>query len=400
MRRKKDTILQGLFQSGFAFYFIFSCFLWCGSAMAAEHTADKKRAKTEKMNASVSGSGMNTKKKKVSGKKCKAVKIAKPQRRQMSKNLNKSIKRVWDFQTPASKQIPNFWEPVTGKWVLTVEPEHPGNRVVRQTMVKRSFQYLLSRNKFVNFEFSAKLRTDMFEQKTRNWQMGLLFRRANAKYYYKFRITAANVALLRCSPESLTVLPGSRGSSRAASVTGRFGKKDEHMLMILPRTNVTDQWHTLSVACYGERIVLKLNGREIRMFSDPVIGSGKVGVYTYKTQAFVDDIRLFYLPVPALKEGIRLTRDVFNPVQDRELLIYYKNPEAGLLEVRVLDFRGKLFYSLTKGVHSAGISSVVWDGRGLDRKSPAASEYTIELNVRGKKYQAKVRVKPSPPAAF
>ncbi|MCK5243201.1 hypothetical protein KAR34_12200 [bacterium] len=382
---------QGFVYLGLLVFFVFS--LFCGGMVTPANSSENKGAAANKDLVRKKASVTKVKTGKTKSGKAKKSKAAKKIKLELE-DFTKSIKRVWDFQDPRNKQMPKFWEPVSGQWEITFEPEHPGNKVLRQKLVKRNFQYLVSRNKLVNFEFSAKLRADSFEQKTRNWQMGLIFRQEKADYYYKYRITAANVALLRCTPEIVNVLPSSQGSTTVASATGRTGKKNEQMLMILPLTNTTDQWHTLSVACYGDRITLKLNGREIRMLTDSIIGSGKVGVYTYKTQAFVDDIRLFYLPVPEMKGSIFLNRKQFRRKQDRELLIYYKTPHSGPVELKVLDPKGKMFTNLSQGLHSAGFHSVPWSGQGVDGQLPRAGTYTIELKAAGKKHKAKIPIKP------
>ncbi|MCD4813360.1 hypothetical protein K8S19_06680 [bacterium] len=308
--------------------------------------------------------------------------------------LKKSIRRSWDFQDPSIEKIPQVWESLSGQWKIVVEPEHPGNRVVQQKAIKRNFQYLMSKQQFVNFEFSARMRTDMFEQKTRNWQLGLIFRQADPNYYYKFRITAANIALLRCSPQKETVLPGQIGNSRAASVTGRFGKSDEHLLMILPWKYTQDSWHTLTVVCYGERIILKLDGREIRMMDDAMIGSGKVGVFTYKTRAFIDDLRLYYLPVPEAAKTMVFSANPFSLKKDRELLIYYTTPVTGLLEMKVLTPNRQLFTRLSRGIHYQGIGSVVWNGQGLDGGLPKPGLYTVVWDAKGIKKSKQIKIIP------
>lgn len=379
----------------FAVFYAWACCPVQAAGVSAEKVTGAAKPTPE-----VKQSGPQAKKKKAAssvGKKKQAAKSkrkkASPRGPRGSKDINQPVKRLWDFQSPKIKKIPSFWEPISGKWQLAKEPEHPGNRVLRQTAVKRNFQYLLSREKYANFEFSARMRVDSFERKTRNWQLGLIFRRANPDYYYKFRITAANLALLRCSPGSLEVLPHSQGSTRVASATGRQGKENERMMMILPNAVKPDEWVKLSVACYGERIIVKLNQREIRMVFDSAVGSGRLGIYSYKTQAFFDDFRLYYLPVPRLDQGLRLNRKTFSPVKEREVLVYFLNPRAGNAEVRVLGPDRKLFNILTKGWHGPEVSSVAWDGRGLLGEPARAGQYTIEVEAGGTTRQARVRVK-------
>ncbi|MEW6515682.1 MAG: FlgD immunoglobulin-like domain containing protein [candidate division FCPU426 bacterium] len=302
-------------------------------------------------------------------------------------------KRSWDFQHVKAAQISKNWKSHSGEWVVGPEPEHPGNQVLRQKTVKRNYQMLLSQKTYANFEFSARLRTDSYEQKTSNWQMGLIFRMADNRHYYKFRITAANVALLRCMPQPATVIPDAAGVTPVVSATGRSGKQDEQIVLILPFTGKTDTWYTLSAAGYGERLVLKLDGRELRMLQDSGIGCGRIGVFTYKTRAMADDFRLFYYPAPSLDSGIQVIRKNFSPRQDREVMIYFVNPSAGELQVQVLDAKGKTFQLLTRGPHSPGLNSVTWDAQGLLGEFAKPGLYTIQLTVGDKKYRDTVRVK-------
>lgn len=319
------------------------------------------------------------------------VKTRKPA--QAKRSPHELQRREWDFQHVKTGQLPKAWKAVSGEWGAGPEPEHPGNRIVHQKTVKRNYQMLLSQQSYANFEFSARLRTDSYEHKTSNWQMGLIFRLADKRHYYKYRITAANIALLRCTPQPAGVLPDYLGATPAASATGRSGKPDEQIVLILPFSGRTDTWYTLGAAGYGERLVLKLDGRELRMLQDPAAGYGRVGVFTYKTRAFVDDFRLFYYPTPELTTGVMVTKRSFTPRKDRELLIYYVNPADGEVQVRVLDGKGNVFHILTQGQHSAGLNSITWDAQGLLGEFAKPGQYTIQVIAGEKKFKDTVQVK-------
>ncbi len=280
----------------------------------------------------------------------------------------------------------------SGEWGRGSGTRASGNRVVHQKTVKRIYQMLLSQQSYANFEFSARLRTDSYEHKTSNWQMGLIFRLADKRHYYKYRITAANIALLRCTPQPAGVLPDYLGTTPAASATGRSGKPDEQIVLILPFSGRTDTWYTLGAAGYGERLVLKLDGRELRMLQDPAAGYGRVGVFTYKTRAFVDDFRLFYYPTPELTTGVWSRRNLSHPGRTgtADLLCQSRDGEV---QVRVLDGKGNVFHILTQGHHSAGLNSVTWDAQGLLGEFAKPGQYTIQVTAGEKKIKDTVQVK-------
>jgi hypothetical protein len=283
------------------------------------------------------------------------------------------------------KKTASAWLPVNGKWGITAEPEHPGNRVLHESQVFRDNACFSTRQSYTNFEFSVRMRTDAGQSAPRNWQTGILFRWAGPDDYYKLRITAANIALSRVSP----AVESAAGTTPAAEAA----KPREEMLMILPQSITHNQWHLLGVHCHGERITVALDGRELRVLTDAGIGSGKIGLFSHRTRAYFDDLQLTYLKTPEFKEGLRLENSAFQPVKDLELLVYYQNPRAGKLELRVLDEQGRLFSMLTNESHHAGINSIAWDGQGLAGQRPQPGLYTLELNVTGKRSTAQVRLK-------
>ncbi len=304
------------------------------------------------------------------------------------------IKRQWDFQKNTQKKLTVAWKPLAGQWRVGIEPGQADNRVLNQTDNRRRSQIFLSRAKYTNFEFSVRLRVDTSRDQTRNWQAGLIFRRVDADSYYKLRVTSANIALSRHAPGCPAVIPGSESSTKAASATGKHAKADEQMLMMLPLGVSPDKWYVLKVICLGEQITIKLDGKEIRTINDFGIGCGKLGLFTYKSRAFFDDLQLTYLPVTKISKGIRPHRKVFQPSRGRKLLVYYRNPKTGPITVRVMDNRGELFNVLTQGVHRAGINSVVWDGWGISGRKPEAGRYVLEFSGGGRVNAAYVRVKP------
>ncbi|MCK5218590.1 hypothetical protein KAR10_03660 [bacterium] len=309
-------------------------------------------------------------------------------------NFGKTIKRQWDFQNITRKELTTAWKPLAGQWRVGIEPGHADNRVLNQTDNRRRSRLFLSRDQYTNFEFAVRLRVDTSRDQTRNWQVGLIFRRVDAGCYYKLRVTSANIALSRLSPGCPAPIPGSESGTKTVSATGKHAKADEQMLMMLPLEVSPEKWYVLKVTCLGEQITIKFDGKEIQTLNDFGIGYGKLGIFTYKCRAFFDDLQLTYLPVPKMSKGIRPHREIFRPSRGRKILVYYRNPKTGPATVRVMDTRGELFNVLTQGVHSAGINSVVWDGWGLSSRKPETGRYLLEFRGGGRVRAVYVCVKP------
>lgn len=307
-------------------------------------------------------------------------------------SLTKSIKKRWDMQRLSKSKLPTGWKSLSGNWEVVSEPEYPSNKVLRQKMLKREEQLLITQADYANFDFSVRLRADSFERKTRNWQMGILFRKVDDYHFYKLRITAGNIALIRYSLKNKEIIPGSSGSGKVAGTTGKLPKSGEQVLLILPIGSISDKWHTLKVQCYGERITIKLNDREVRSVNDVGIGAGKLGVFTYKTQAFIDDLKLTYLPVPKKINGILPVKKHYYPKKEGALLIYFNLKQSGRIDLSAFDSQKKLFAVITKNYYTAGINSVVWNGQSVLGKQLRPGRYTLKLQTEKATQQSNITI--------
>jgi hypothetical protein len=296
----------------------------------------------------------------------------------------------WEFDSQTGSRIPEFWKPLTGKWELVAEPEHPANQVLRQSETGPKLAVLASRSPLTNFEFSVRLRTDTFGHASRNWQMGFVFRRQDSERYYKLRISAANLALIRLTPPRTGSVPSSEGHTRTASA--ERAKPEGQLLVFTPLALPKDSWHTLGVRCLGEIMTVSFDGKELQTVTDPGVGSGLIGVYCNNTAAMFDDLRLTVRPVPKFSGRLTLEPGVFTPFRGGVVLIYYRLDQDGPVTMRVLDPSGALFNPLTKEVHSRGLNSLTWDGQGLTTMSPAPGTYTVEMQADGRTERAQVRV--------
>lgn len=353
---------------------------------ASVQSAETKQAKSvnKKSPSAQSKSSSHSSKKKTTKPRKKRKKPAK---------LDELVKMKWDMQRVAENKLPSGWYSKSGKWVITKEPEHPANKVLRQVQLKKAVQQLTVKGKYANFNMSVKLRADSFKRKTKNWQMGVMFRQVDSNNYYKCRITAANIALVRYATTNQDILPSSGSNTRAAGATGKRAGRDEQVLLILPIGSTADRWHTLQVDCYGDRIRLTLNGREVRSVNDVGLGAGKISIYTYKTQAFIDDIKLKFYPLPQSSSKVLPLKPSYSVKKSDGLLIYYQIDQPGQAAMAVFNPYGKLFVSLFSGYHTAGLHSVVWYGQGTLGKQPIPGRYTIKLKSNKDVQRATVRIR-------
>lgn len=298
---------------------------------------------------------------------------------------------AWDFQDEKAHWA-QYWRALSGKWEPAAEPEHPANRVLRQSYAGRKLAALATKKSYCNFELSVRLRTDTFEHKSRNWQMGIVFRRQDASRYYKLRISAANLALIRMTPPRSDAIPGSEGRTRNAGAGGK-GPNEGQLLVFLPLSLERDSWHTLGVKCLGEAITVMFDGRELQTVSDPGVGSGNIGLFASRTPALFDDIRLSYERVPKLAGRMRVEPETFVPFRGRDAAIYYSLGRDAKVIIRVLDPAGRMFNLLTQTEHSTGVNCITWNGQGLAGQNPLPGTYTVELESGGKTIRNRVRVK-------
>lgn len=296
----------------------------------------------------------------------------------------------WDFQTQAGAPLPEFWKPLTGTWTVAAEPEHPANLVLRQSGSGPKLAVLASREPLTNFEFSLRARTDTFAHLSRNWQLGFVFRRQDSERYYKLKISAANLALIRMTPPRAETVPVRDGTTRTAAADRV--KPEGHLLVFQPLNLPRDSWHTLGVRCLGETLTVLFNGKELQTLSDPGVGSGLIGVYSSNTPALFDDLKLLVRPAPKPSDRLLVIPESFIPFQNGGVCIYYRLDQDAPVSVRVLDPSGRVFNQLTQDVHSRGLNSITWDGQGLIATTPLAGTYTIEVQTGAKVQRARVRV--------
>jgi hypothetical protein len=310
-----------------------------------------------------------------------------------------AVSQEWNFQKDDVNSAPGFGKSIAGTWTILAEPDHPGNKMLAQMDYGKKMSVYLSKTSYVNFEAALRLRTDMFERQSHNWQVGMLFRHRDSKHYYKLRVTAANVALLMVAPARLSGAAASSGRTATAAAVSNSGNAKaggEQLLFFLPMGVAKDQWQRLGVRARGEYFTILLNGREIQTLSDGGVGSGQVGLYTYNTRAYFDDITINSTPVPKFSKGLAVDQDPFEVVQAQEVMVYYYLQHDGVATVRVLEPKGQPYNVLTKGMHSYGINSVIWDGQGLTSLRPAPGLYTLELGTGGKTFTYRLRVKTDP----
>jgi hypothetical protein len=304
----------------------------------------------------------------------------------------------WDFQKDALNSSPGFGKSVAGTWTVLAEPDHPGNKVLAQTDTGKKMSVFLSRANYVNFEISLRLRTDMFEHQSHNWQMGLIFRNQDSSHFYKLRVSAANAALLLVAPpRASAVLAGTAGRSRqqtALTLTAKAG--GEQLLFFFPLGTAKDQWQRLGIKARGENLSVFLNGREVQTLSDGGVGSGQFGFYTYNTRGYFDDITLNSSGLPKFSRGLAVDQDPFILSQAQSVMVYYYLPRDMEANLKVLDPKGQTYSVLTKGIHSYGVNSIEWDGQGLTSLRPSPGTYTLEMEVVGKTYPYHLKVLAKP----
>ncbi|NTV52647.1 MAG: hypothetical protein HGA76_06505, partial [Candidatus Firestonebacteria bacterium] len=218
----------------------------------------------------------------------------------------------WDFQKDNLNSVPGFGKAVAGNWQVLSEPDHPGNKVLAQLDSGKKMSVYLSKSNYVNFEISLRLRTDMFERQSHNWQMGLIFRNRDSRHFYKLRVSAANAALLLVAPPRNPGSPtGTDRANKAAPLTSTAKNGGEQLLFFLPLGSAKDQWQRLGIKAHGEYISVLLNGREVQTLSDGGVGSGQVGFYTYNTVGYFDDVAIKSARMPKFSRGLTVDHDPF-----------------------------------------------------------------------------------------
>lgn len=170
---------------------------------------------------------------------------------------------VWTFDEAVVD-----WRPANGSW--TVE-----EGVYRQTTRWGEAQKTLVEGvEWSDHTLAAKVRID-----AGHWA-GIVFRAQNEFEYYVYLI---------CPKENKSELWRHRQST--VFKDGFEGRDEiEHDIEPIGLTLTKQDWFTLQVTLEGSRIAVGINGIEQGVFIDDTYLVGKVGVWTWDTQASFDDV--------------------------------------------------------------------------------------------------------------
>jgi hypothetical protein len=119
--------------------------------------------------------------------------------------------------------------------------------------------------------------------------------------------------------------------------------------------------------------------------------AGETYTYTVETTG-ADPQTLFRatLTVP-LHAAAAFHQSVPNPFRDRTALTF-DIPQAGRVALRIYDVRGALVASVTDAEHSAGGTTLFWDGRDEGGAYVTSGVYFARMEYGGKTYERKVSV--------
>ena len=173
--------------------------------------------------------------------------------------------QVWTFDSPAVD-----WTPANGDWRVE-------DGVYKQTMRYGEAQKALADGtEWTDHTVAAKVRIE-----AGHWA-GIVFRAQNEFEYYVYLI---------CPKENKSELWRHR---RSTAFKDGFEARDEieHDIAPIGLTLTRNAWFTLSATLEGSRIALAINGIEQAVFIDSTYPRGKVGVWTWDTQASFDDVRV------------------------------------------------------------------------------------------------------------
>ena len=170
---------------------------------------------------------------------------------------------TWTFDNPAVD-----WTPANGIWEVE-------DGVYKQTMRYGEAQKALADGaEWTDHTIEAKVRIE-----AGHWA-GIVFRAQNEFEYYVYLI---------CPKENKSELWRHRRST--AFKDGFEGRDEiEHDIEPVGLTLARQEWFTLSATLEGSRIALAINGIEQGVFLDDTYPRGKVGVWTWDTQASFDDV--------------------------------------------------------------------------------------------------------------
>lgn len=170
---------------------------------------------------------------------------------------------VWTFDNNAAD-----WTPANGTWEVE-------EGVYKQTTRWGEAQKaLVDGTEWTDHTLEAKVRVD-----DGHWG-GIVFRAQNEFEYYVYLI---------CPKENKSELWRHR---RSTAFNDGFEARDEieHDIEPIGLTITRNEWFTLRVAVEGSRIAVAINGIEQGVFFDSTYPVGKVGVWTWDTQASFDDV--------------------------------------------------------------------------------------------------------------
>ena len=176
-----------------------------------------------------------------------------------------AAEQVWTFETDAAD-----WTPANGTWRVDAG-------IYKQTERWGEAQKtLLAGTTWTDHTLKANVRID-----AGHWA-GIVFRAQNEFEYYVYLI---------CPKENKSELWRHRRST--AFVDGFEGRDEiEHNIEPIGLTLTRHEWFTLQVNLQGSRIAVAINGIEQATFVDDAYPSGKIGVWTWDTQASFDDVAI------------------------------------------------------------------------------------------------------------
>ena len=170
---------------------------------------------------------------------------------------------VWTFDHDASG-----WTPANGSWEV-------GEGIYKQTTRWGEAQKaLVDGVEWADHTLEAKVRVD-----DGHWG-GIVFRAQNEFEYYVYLI---------CPKENKSELWRHK---RSTAFKDGFEARDEieHDIEPIGLTLTRNEWFTLRVVVAGSRIAVAINDIEQGVFLDDAYPVGKVGVWTWDTQASFDDV--------------------------------------------------------------------------------------------------------------
>ena len=180
-------------------------------------------------------------------------------------SLATAEEHVWTFDGDAAD-----WAPANGSWEV-------GEGIYKQTTRWGEAQKaLVDGVEWVDHTLEAKVRID-----DGHWG-GIVFRAQNEFEYYVYLI---------CPKENKSELWRHK---RSAAFKDGFEARDEieHDIEPIGLTLTRNEWFTLRVVVAGSRIAVAINDIEQGVFLDDAYPVGKVGVWTWDTQASFDDVNV------------------------------------------------------------------------------------------------------------